>query len=397
MVKKHSLLLLLIIILVGTLTQISTDIYTPSLPSIAHLLHGSLGQVQLTMTWFMFGIAITNLFYGPLSEGIGRRWTIIIGNSLAIIGTLLCLNAHSIHALQVARLVQGLGLGASAALWRSIFRDTYSGKEMAKMGSYLTNVIILSVIIAPFLGGYFEQYLGWRSTFIFLFVWTLLVTIIVLFFFKETGQHFGRHRLNLRFMCKAYRELLSSRVFMGFSLCVFLSYGGLFAWMTAGPVVLIHGAHIKPVLFGYLMILTGIAMALGGFANAKLVHKFGTAKLMTFGWSLMALAGALTLSGKILFGINVYDVIIPAMLFIFGTSFIFSNAVAGAFTPFGHIAGYAGSLYACIQLLGGVVFSAYLSHLNTSSQAPMAWMFIVSGVTAFLAYRFLVKKHAPIN
>jgi DHA1 family bicyclomycin/chloramphenicol resistance-like MFS transporter/DHA1 family 2-module integral membrane pump EmrD-like MFS transporter len=393
MVKKHSLLILLVIILVGTLTQISTDIYTPSLPSITHLLRGSLGQAQLTMTWFMFGIAITNLLYGPLCEGIGRRWTIVIGNSLAIIGTLLCLTAHSIHALQEARLVQGLGLGASAALWRSIFRDTYSGKEMAKMGSYLTNVIILSVIIAPFLGGYFEQYLGWRSTFVFLFIWTILVTIIVLFFFKETGQHFGKHRLSLPFMCKAYGELLSSRVFMGFSLCVFLSYGSLFAWMTAGPVVLIHGAHIKPVLFGYLMILTGIAMALGGFANAKLVHKFGTAKLMTFGWSLMALAGALTLCGKILFGINVYDIIIPAMLFIFGTSFIFSNAVAGAFTPFGHIAGYAGSLYACIQLLGGVVFSAYLSHLNTSSQAPMAWMFIISGVTAFLAYRFMLKKH----
>jgi DHA1 family bicyclomycin/chloramphenicol resistance-like MFS transporter/DHA1 family 2-module integral membrane pump EmrD-like MFS transporter len=245
--------------------------------------------------------------------------------------------------------------------------------------------------VAPFLGGYFQQYLGWHATFIFLLGWIVFVTAVILFCFKETSQHHGKHRLNLTFIGSAYAELLSSRKFMGFCLCVFLSYGGLFTWMTAGPVILIHGAHISPVMFGYLMILTGIAMALGGIVNAKLVAKVGTARLMTVGWSLMVVAGVLTLLGKYLWGITSYDIIIPAMIFIFGTSFIFSNAVAGAFTPFGHIAGYAGSLYNGIQLLGGAVFSAYLSHLNTSSQLPMAWMFIASGVLAWLAFSRIAK------
>lgn len=389
---QHNKLILLIIVLSATLMQISTDIYTPSLPSIAHGLNTTLGQAQLTISWFMIGIAITTLLYGPISEVIGRRWTITIGNCIAIGGTLLCLNALNIEMLQVGRLIQGIGLGAAAALWRSIFRDTYSGPTMAKVGSYLTNIIIASVIAAPFLGGYLEQYLGWRYTFIFLLCWIIIVTLIITFLFKESGQHHGKHRLNFKFIWKAYGELLSSRQFMGLSLCVSLSYGGLFSWITASPVILIHGHNILPVIFGYLMILTGIAMAVGGLINGKLVHKFNTEALLTFGWSLMLIAGILLVMSKYIWGITIYDIMIPGMIFIFGNSFIFPNAVAAAFTPFGHIAGYAGSLYSGIQILGGVVFSAYLSHLNTSSQLPMAGMFIASAIFSWIGFKLIVKS-----
>lgn len=380
-----------IIVLVGTLTQISTDIYTPSLPAIAENLQSSLGQAQLTLTWFMLGIALTNLIYGPLSEVIGRRWTLILGNLIAISGTLICLFAEHIHGLQMGRFVQGLGLGACATLWRSILRDHYSGSELARIGAYLTNVVIVSVILAPFFGGYFEQYLGWRSSFVFLFFWTLMVTGVIAFLFQETGKHHGRHRLNCKFIFSTYAELLSSRVFMGMSLCVFASFGGLSVWITAGPVVLIHGARISPVLFGYLMILTGLSMGLGGFTNGKLVRTWGISKLMTLGWVLMSSAGLLILLAHAVFGNTVLGVIVPAMFLAFGGSFIFSNAVATAFTPFGHIAGYAGSLYACIQLLGGVISSALVSHLNTNSPVPMALMFMASGILSWMAFRGIVQ------
>ena len=113
---------------------------------------------------------------------------------------------------------------------------------------------------------------------------------------------------------------------------------------------------------------------------------------MMLGWSLMIFSGLSMLISKYIIGINVYDIIIPAAIFIFGTSLIFSNAIAAAFTPFGHIAGYAGALYSCIQLLGGVVFTACLSHVNTSSQLPMAWLFILSGGLAMLAHQSIIKQ-----
>ncbi len=389
--KKNNTLLL-ILLLMGTLTQISADIYTPSLAAIAHAFHATLGQVQLTMTWFIFGVAITGLIYGPLSEGIGRRSTIMIGLVIALIGTVFCLVAKNIIWLQMGRLIQGLGLGATSALWRSIFRDAYSGEEMARVASFLTNMIVVSVILAPFLGGYIQQYAGWHFVFIVLFMWIAFVLLTVVFLFKETGTHHGKHRLNAMFMFQAYRELLTSRLFMGMSISVLLTYGGLFTWITAGPIILIHGAKISPVVFGYLCILIGFSYVLGSTINSRCIKKEGIHFMLKVGWLIMFLAGLLTLLGYFIAGINVYVVLLPAFFFVLGTTFVFANAIAVAFTPFGHIAGYCGSLYSCIQLLGGVLFTALSSYFNTNSQLPMAWMFMASGLLAWVVFRIFVKE-----
>lgn len=390
--KNLNFKMLVIICLVGTLSQISTDIYTPSLPYIAHYFNASMGQVQLTLTWFMFGVAATTLIYGPVSEVIGRRWTVLLGNVIAIVGTFVCLFSPSIYVLQIGRLLQGAGIGASATVWRSIFRDSYSGEEMAKVASYLINIIILSVILAPFVGGYIQQYMGWHAVFVFLAVWIMMVSFIVLFAFNETSQHHGKHRLKLSFIFNAYKELLLSRKFVGFSLTVFLTFGGLFTWMTAGPIILIHGIGIQPVEFGYLMIFSGIAMGLGGFINGKLIKFLGCERLLLCGFAIMFIAGAITLLGYLSMGLTVYNVVVPAFIFVLGVSLVFPNASSMAFTPFGHIAGYAASLYSAIQLLGGVVFSAIVSHLNSHNQLAMAWMFIASAFFAALTFILLAKS-----
>ena len=89
--------------------------------------------------------------YGPLSESVGRGYTLLIG--IAIVGMIICFNSQSIHSLQIGRFVQGCGLGAANCLWR--------------FSSYLVNLIILSILLAPFLGA-LQQYIGWHANFVFL-------------------------------------------------------------------------------------------------------------------------------------------------------------------------------------------------------------------------------------
>ena len=392
MTKQHPFIIILMIVLVATLTQICTDIYTPSIPAIAHHLGTTIGQTQLTMTYFIAGVAFTNLIYGPLSEGIGRRWTLIIGISIAIIGTLLCLVSTNIHMLQAGRLIQGCGLGATAGLWRSIFRDTYSTEELAHKASFLTTFLIMSVILAPFLGGYFEQYLGWHATFIFLLCWMVFILLLILFKFEESNQHHGRHRLNLKFVYQSYRELLTHRLFIAYSVMIFLTFGGLFAWITAGPAILIHGVGIQPVYYGYLMLITGIATGLATMLNTKLLKRFSLHTIIVMGLLLMSLSGIALFIAYYSIGLYGAVVVIPAAVFVFGASFLFMNCFALAFANVGHIAGYAGALYACIQLLGGMIFSGILGHLNTSTPVPMAIMFSVSGIGAGLIY-FIAGRH----
>ena len=386
MARKNIFITLSVIVLVATLTQISTDIYIPSLPAIAQSLNATLGQSQLTLALFISGVACFTLIYGPLSEGIGRRLTIIFGLSIAMIGSVCCLFANTIHILQLGRFIQGCGLGACASLWRSIFRDTYSGADLARVSSYLVNLVTLSVIISPFIGGYFEQYLGWRSTFVFLLCWMTLVLLVVVFLFKETSQHHHKDRLSRRFIVKAFIDLLSNRCFMSFSLIVFLAYGGLLSWLIAGPIVFIHTMGLSPVSFGHLMILSGLSTALGGLVNGQLTKKLSMSALMVVGMCLMIVAGFAMLLGYILVGLYVSVILIPAMIFIFGSTFVFMNCFALAFDNVGHVAGYAGSLYSFIQLLGGVVFGVVLAHVNTKTPVPMAVMFTVSGLGCGFIY-----------
>ncbi len=250
------------------------------------------------------------------------------------------------------------------------------------MSAYLLNIAILSLVLAPFVGGYFQQYLGWHATFIFLFCWMILILFIVIKYFKETSQHHGKHQLNLRFVKKSYRELLTNYRFMSFCGMIFFAYGGLFAWLTSGSIIMIHGIGITPVMFGYLMIFSGLATGAGGLINAKLTHLISLNLILLIGLGMMILSGMLIILGVLIIGLNIYIILVPTLLFIVGSTFIFMNGFLLAFENVGHIAGYAGSLYASIQLLGGTVFASLLGHINTNSPIPMASMFIASGVLA---------------
>ena len=388
--KKNQMSILVIILLVGTLTQICTDMYIPSLAAIAKHFQVSVGSSQATMSLFILGVGLTSLIYGPLSEIMGRRGALTIGILIAILGALICFFSPNIRTLQLGRFIQGCGLGSCAALWRSIFRDTYSGDELARIGSYFTNFVLLSVILAPFIGGYIEQYTNWRVTFIVLSAWSFIVLAAVVFVFQETGAHHGKHRSSPKFILSAYGELLRCRNFMGFLACSFLSYGGLFAWLTAGPIVLIKDVGITPVFFGWLSIITALAMGGAGTLNGKIVKKVGSKYMIQVGLGIMTIAGILILLGYFLWGVNLYDVFIPCMIFIFGSTLVFSNAFSNAFANIGHIAGYGGGLYAGIQLAGGALFSAILSHLNTTNQLPMGLLFIASGLLAWITFKIVI-------
>jgi DHA1 family bicyclomycin/chloramphenicol resistance-like MFS transporter/DHA1 family 2-module integral membrane pump EmrD-like MFS transporter len=345
------------------------------------------------MSAFILGVALTTLIYGPLSEIIGRKATIIIGVSIALVGTGLCIFAANIHMLYIGRFIQGCGLGACAALWRSIFRDAYSGDALTRIGSYFVIAMTLAAILAPFAGGFIQQHLGWRYNFVILFAWTAIILLKVCFIFKETSEHHGKHRSNVAFIAGTYYSLPKDPTFIGFCLIALLTYGGLFAWLTAGPVILIHGLHLQPSEYGTLVILTGLSTGLSGYIGGKLIKNFSSISLFIFGLLVMVLAGALILMTEPLIGTKVITIIIAAMLYAFGSTFVFLNCFSLGFKNVGKVAGYAGSLYSCIQLCGGFIFSGLLSYLNSSNPKPLAWMFIASGAASLALYFSFIHRH----
>lgn len=391
---KSNIVFFTIVLLIGCMTSIASDIYAPSVPAIANSLSTDIASVQLTMAIFLFGIACSQLIYGPISEGVGRKSPLMVGIGIMALGSFIALFSPNIKTLILGRFIQGCGAGACAALWRTIFRDVFTGDDLAKWGSYLAVVITFVVPAAPALGGYLQEYFDWRASFVFITAYTLLALFLVGLGYKETSQYHHPERLKMSFVGKTYRILFTNRLFMGVTACTFLAYGGLFACIIAAPVFLIDKLGLTPVQFGWITFLgCGAAYGIAGWLNGRFVTRYGRHAMMRFGFSIMLLSGSLMFIGYFLSGVTLLVIIAPIILFYFGSTFIWPNAFATAFTPFGDIAGYAGSAYGFMQLAGGAVIGSVISHLPEENQLPLALVLLSSSLLAWFFYEtFSVRK-----
>lgn len=385
------LIFLLIVLLLACATQVSSDVYLPSLLTIAHTLEGgSLRLAQLSITLFLFAVSLSQLIMGPISEGIGRKWPLVIGLVIMAIGSVICATATHINGLLLGRFIQGIGAGALAALWRAIFRDVMTGEDLAKYSSVVSVFMIFVVSAAPALGGYFEK-AGWRSAFVFMLLYCVVALLVMVFQYKETNAGVHLDKLKPVAIYQHYKSLISHPVFIVMTLCVCLSYGGLFSWIVVSPTLLMKHIGLSATQFGWLMaVICAVGYSAGAVVNARYVKKFGMPLMMRIGWSLMIVGGLLQWGGYYVSGISLSAIVLPVFVFYFGSTLIWPNAFATAFTPFGHIAGYAGSLYGFMQLVGGAIIGSLAAHLPASDQRPLALIIITTALLAFILYQCLV-------
>lgn len=149
-----------VVILLLSIGFVATGLYLPSLPMIVKNLHTNITNLQLTLSLYLLCFGLSQLIFGPLSEKYGRRRIIYVGIFLSMPGTILSFLAPNIELLIVGRIIQGLGLGASAIVARSVFRDAFSGDRLAFYGSFLPIGYSFLMAVAPLLGGIFNSTLG---------------------------------------------------------------------------------------------------------------------------------------------------------------------------------------------------------------------------------------------
>lgn len=394
MIDLKHLKILSIMILVACLTGFTSDIYTPSFLKMAEELNAPLDQIQRTMTIFMLGVSISQLIYGPWSEIVGRRMPLLTGLIIMLIGSITCLYATNITVLLTGRFIQGTGAGACSSLWRSIFRDTFNSTQIAKYGGYLGTIMVFIVAGAPALGGYLEEYFRWQASFLAITVYSLTTLLLAGFLFKETSLHHHKDRFNISFFKDAFKQLLTSPIFMGYGFCVFLTYGAFFSWFVMGSILLINNLGVAPATFGLInLFLGGLAMAIGGFFNGKMVGHFGHYSMLRLGWSIIFSAGIFMMIWSFLYGQTLFSILFCIFIFLFGTTLIWPNSFAGAFAPFGTIAGCAGTLYSFMQLGGGVSISWISSFLPTDNPYSLPIIFILTSITAWVIFEQIVMKN----
>lgn len=389
--KKTTILFVLILFL-SSLGQVAADLYLPSLPAISHDLGVQVSWVQLSVSLYMFGYAFSQLLFGPISDGVGRKKPMMVGIAIVLMGSLICLFAHSVLWLIIGRFIQGVGAGGSVLLSRVVLRDIYSGSNLAKFGSYLAMGGIIIMSSAPLLGGYIQAMVNWRGNFAAILLYALVCFVVVCFKLPETNQYYSRHHLHPRQWFRNVMILFKNKVFVGMSVIIFITYAGILSWLTAGPILLQVQAGLTPTEFGWVALIVGLSYGVGAFVNGQLVDRLGINVMLLIGLGLMLFSSLVMLVlGVITIQVTALMFVGPIAMFIAATGFVFANAYACALTPFSEIAGIAGSIFGFMQVLGGAVFSMLLAYLHEETQIPLALCLIGLSIVGLLAF-FRCKK-----
>src|SRR5437870_5787416 len=131
-------------LLLGALIAIAPlamDIYLASMPSMTQALAASPEQVPLTLSLYMYGWGLAQLFVGPLADRHGRRPTLIGGLVLFVGASIICALSRNVETLIAARIAQALGMASAAVVPRAIVRDLHSGERAAHMLSLIGMVL----------------------------------------------------------------------------------------------------------------------------------------------------------------------------------------------------------------------------------------------------------------
>lgn len=176
-----------ILTMLSMMGLLASDIYLPAMPSMSSYFQVSSVRLQQTIGIFLFGLAVFQLIYGPLSDQIGRKKIIITGVCFYIIGSLGSAFAHSIYILLFFRLIQAIGACSGLVLGRTIIADVFPQNKITNVYNIIYPLVAASPAIAPIIGGYLVSYFSWKASFIFVGTFGLLL-LFLMRDFPETLQ-----------------------------------------------------------------------------------------------------------------------------------------------------------------------------------------------------------------
>ncbi len=368
--------------------------YLPSFPSIRSEFGASAAQIQLTLSGYMLGFTLGQLFYGPISDWFGRRPVLLTGIVLYVVMSAMSALSSDAEMLTICRFFQAIGGAAGTVLSRAIIRDRYAGPVMAKVMSLMLTIILFAPMIAPVVGGYLLVLLGWRSIF-----WTLtgcgVVAICVIFFaLKETLLPDRRSTGGVKPLLRGYWTVIRHPGALGYVLSGGVTFGALFAFLSGAPFVFIEFYGVAPEHMGYIFTLNVVGVMIGGWLNSRLVLTMGVREMMTIGtWLLFA--GACILFGVVALDIGgMWGVIAGIVVFTLPLNTINANAAAGALEYFPDLAGTASAVVGAFRYGCGAVAGIVVGLLHDGTAMPMAWVILGCSTISVIFLMAMVRGRA---
>ena len=381
MLRPGTFALTALLAALSAVAPLTTDMYLPSLPNIAQQLSASTAQVQLTISAYLIGFALGQIFYGPLSDRHGRKPVLLCAVALYCVASLVCALSTSVEMLIVARFAQALGGSGGVVLVRAIVRDLYSGARAGRELSLIGSVTALAPVLAPVVGGILQTGFGWRSIFVTLVIAGLASGGMVWLRLPETLATRAAEPVSPVNMLKSYRVVARHPAFLAYLGISTASYAGLFAWISGASFVLQNLYGLTPFNFGIAFALGSIGYMTGTLIAARLVARLGLDGIIGLG-SVAVSIGGLGMVAAVALGLtSAISLVLPVAVYLAGLGMVLPQTIAGAMTPFPERAGTASALLGFIQQSAAALCGAVVGWLLGANAWPIAIAVAVMGCT----------------
>ena len=377
--------------LVATMA-VSTDLYLPAIPQLIESLRVNISQGQLSLSIFLLGFAIGQLFYGSLSDRYGRKPLLYLGLAIYAIATLGCAAAQDINTLIAARFVQGLGGACGPVLARAIVSDSYSRKDAARVMASIAGAMALVPAIAPIFGSWLLYVFNWRAHFILLLILSL-ITVFAVTKLQESCKTIGDSPLKLSQIFSQFSLCLSNRNFVGYTLCGGATYAAMFCYISTTSFIVIELLGVEPENFGYTFMSVVIGYITGAVTSSRLVNRWGVISVLTLG-QLVGLAAAGLL--LVLASFDIYrlmPVLFAFFLVFMSGGLCLSIGQMGAISELEKDAGKASSVFGFLQISLGALLGYLVGLFYDNTLLPTAIGVTVAVLLSVTGYLIIRKTH----
>lgn len=379
-----------ILALLASFGPLATDMYLSAFPDMQTDLATDSRGISASLSVFLLGLALGQLIYGPVSDRFGRRSPLLIGTSLFVVSSALCLLSHDIISFLALRVLQALGGCCGIILGRAIVRDLYEEKDIARAFSALSMIGMAAPIVAPSLGVAILLIGGWRAIFVALVAVGLASLAAIWFGLPETLPPARRQRrISPAIIFGNFAGLLTQRRFLLTALMAGAAAGALFSFITGSSPAFITHFGVSRIAYAAIFSAVVLAMIAGGQCNRLALRRHPPATILRFALTANILAGAalvLAAAGPIPF-------VLAALLCAVGSvGAILPNSAALAIAASRDHAGSASSILGVLQFGGGFLASSLLAMTQNGSVYPMAIAILSCGIVGRVAIELFIRE-----
>lgn len=374
----------LILVAVSAIGPLALNMFMPSMPGLQAEFGVPYGTVQLTLTIYLIGLAVCQLFYGPLSDRYGRRPLLLAGLVLFVVASIASALTTSVEMLIAARLVQAVGGASGIVLARAIVRDLYQGEKAASVLGYITMAWVLAPMIAPAIGGYLDQLWGFRSTFVVLAIVGAMTLAGAWVSLHETNLN--RRRDGRLWQSAHYGRILASRQFRLYATSLAFASAVFFTFLAFAPFLTVNIMGRSAVEYGLWFILVSFGYMIGNFLSGRYSMQVGNDRMVLFG-NLLALFGAVLCLVLALLGILTPAALFaPMLLCALGNGLTIPNGTIRAISIDPLLVGTAAGLVGFLQMGVSAVISQGVGALQDHQFMIGYWTLALCAALSALAH-----------